>query len=377
MGRRTILYYPTITIPNGVWLRQALLYFDDVGSIYPSQLGRDWEDEGARKALPEHMKLLEGEKQYRRFPPETLNRTATNRESWALSREFVRDFRELVRSRAFGKNVPDPPARDYVEVHDGKLAGLALGALHAKGLVKPGHRDRAGNRWHAVESTAADLYLGLLAIALAQHENDRSFARSLTTGVEPVTVVTGTDTLDNEDLAWRTRGKVDGDRMIEARWLGLLPSPGPDVPLKKIIKFKRKHREQLLALRAEMDALGDEIGKGDPSRAAVRWSEKVGRGLSRLDKAMKQSLDQVIWGSFKSMLDVKMTGAVTAMTALGVLAVITVPLAVAGVAAAGTIQIADQVTDHGRRKREAIAGQPISFLFTAERKGIIPRQKRA
>jgi hypothetical protein len=33
--KRAILYYPTITLPPGGWLRQAILYWDQVGSIVP------------------------------------------------------------------------------------------------------------------------------------------------------------------------------------------------------------------------------------------------------------------------------------------------------------------------------------------------------
>lgn len=43
--KRTVLYYPTISIPDGPWLRRALFYFDEVASIvprtvfYPDQMG--------------------------------------------------------------------------------------------------------------------------------------------------------------------------------------------------------------------------------------------------------------------------------------------------------------------------------------------------
>ena len=33
--KNTILYYPTISIPSNQWLRHALLYWDEIGSIIP------------------------------------------------------------------------------------------------------------------------------------------------------------------------------------------------------------------------------------------------------------------------------------------------------------------------------------------------------
>ena len=34
---KTILYYPTIKIEDGMWLRNALLYWDNVASIVPNE----------------------------------------------------------------------------------------------------------------------------------------------------------------------------------------------------------------------------------------------------------------------------------------------------------------------------------------------------
>jgi len=43
---RSVLYYPTITIPPGSWLRNAVLYWDSVGSIVPRSFD-DYADEQA------------------------------------------------------------------------------------------------------------------------------------------------------------------------------------------------------------------------------------------------------------------------------------------------------------------------------------------
>ena len=34
---QTILYYPTINIQDGSWLRNAILYWDEVSSIVPDE----------------------------------------------------------------------------------------------------------------------------------------------------------------------------------------------------------------------------------------------------------------------------------------------------------------------------------------------------
>jgi len=35
--KQTILYYPTISVPSSRWLRQAILYWDEIGSIVPQR----------------------------------------------------------------------------------------------------------------------------------------------------------------------------------------------------------------------------------------------------------------------------------------------------------------------------------------------------
>ena len=41
--KRTILYYPSIALPNNTWLRQALLYWDQISSVVPKDIhSREW-----------------------------------------------------------------------------------------------------------------------------------------------------------------------------------------------------------------------------------------------------------------------------------------------------------------------------------------------
>lgn len=42
---QTILYYPTINIQDGAWLRNAILYWDEVSSIVPHENYLDFSPE--------------------------------------------------------------------------------------------------------------------------------------------------------------------------------------------------------------------------------------------------------------------------------------------------------------------------------------------
>jgi hypothetical protein len=81
--QRAILYYPTIDVPTGDWLRQALLYWDEVGSIVPAQ----WEHSHRYR---DDIRYLKDEGQFRAFRPELLTQSpALDRARKNLEREFI------------------------------------------------------------------------------------------------------------------------------------------------------------------------------------------------------------------------------------------------------------------------------------------------
>ena len=40
--KHSLLYYPTIQIPSGQWLKKAVLYWDEVSSIVPQDYDGKW-----------------------------------------------------------------------------------------------------------------------------------------------------------------------------------------------------------------------------------------------------------------------------------------------------------------------------------------------
>jgi hypothetical protein len=63
--KRTILYYPTISVPTGNWLRQAILYWDEVSSIVP----KSW-DEKLLIAYTQDIQYLKSEGEFRSIDPD-------------------------------------------------------------------------------------------------------------------------------------------------------------------------------------------------------------------------------------------------------------------------------------------------------------------
>lgn len=92
--KRTILYYPTISIPNSSWLRQALLYFDEVASIVPSDV--NWSHEVGKALVPltPDIEYLQGEGAFRRIPPELLF-MQEKEDNWERAHKLTDEFMEL------------------------------------------------------------------------------------------------------------------------------------------------------------------------------------------------------------------------------------------------------------------------------------------
>jgi hypothetical protein len=362
---RTILYYPTIVIPDGLWLRQALLYFDNVGSIVPDELSWGWRHGGSQ--MPEHMKMLEGEGEYKQFVP---RRDLIFHNTRDLQSEIL----DVVKSKSLAQHQPQGFPPTYTKIYTSKIWYWLLSALNKTDLILP--ESPSDGFCRMVESTTANFILGVVATAIAERANEGS-VEDWAEGREPVTVVTGTDLRRHETLIWKTRNPSNGDPVVEATFLGLLPTPPPDVDLAKIIAFKQTHRDQLLQFRVEMDRLADELAKSEhPAHTAVVWRERLERELGALAKSMQESGWEAVWTSIKAMFDLQQLGAVKTLAALGIGAGVTtgaisVPVAGAGLAVAGSIQLTSSVIEHRRRKHDALSKSPFSFLMSARSDGLI------
>ncbi len=93
--KRTVLYYPTISIPNGAWLRRALFYFDEIASIVPSTLYFSGELGPALVVVSDEVLFLESEGVFRRMTPDNLwliNRNTETVADWQPAHAFQHEF---------------------------------------------------------------------------------------------------------------------------------------------------------------------------------------------------------------------------------------------------------------------------------------------
>jgi hypothetical protein len=94
--KRSILYYPTISIPTDRWLRQALLYWDEVGSIVP----KNWDSENLI-SLGADIDFLADEGEFRPVDPQSLIKRD---DGWEKLQDLESELKSIIESGIF-KNI--------------------------------------------------------------------------------------------------------------------------------------------------------------------------------------------------------------------------------------------------------------------------------
>jgi hypothetical protein len=92
-SKRTILYYPSIRVPMTPWLRQVLLYWDEVSSIVPYEV-----ENNAFFPISYDIQYLRDEGEFRPIHPEMLIRSQNDFDEF--HEELVLNNHDIVGRRA-------------------------------------------------------------------------------------------------------------------------------------------------------------------------------------------------------------------------------------------------------------------------------------
>src|ERR1043166_3245112 len=112
--KAAILYYPTIDVPTDDWLRQALLYWDEVGSIVPEQ----WE---ADHHYRDDIRYLRDEGEYRAFRPEVFTQSSGHDEA---RKRFAKEFQLLWLSEI--RRGPTDTEKSIIQRKRGEFKGAKM-----------------------------------------------------------------------------------------------------------------------------------------------------------------------------------------------------------------------------------------------------------
>jgi hypothetical protein len=360
--KRTILYYPTISIPNDEWLRRAVFYFDEVASIVPQVVY--WSGETGELLVPltPELEYLRAEEVFRPIPPEKLflNELGGDPEDGHLLGE---EFRAAVLNARFRKQV----GTHFVRVHRNKLSAMNMEFLEREGLLKydaPEER-RFEAEWFLVEERTALLYMSMLAQALADMDMQAT--------------IPGTDRPEYEELIYGTLSPENAIPCIETLLRNVLPVPRQDVKFKDILAFKRNRKDELNRYRKRIDDLQKQLSqateRAEVNQALVQFEEAQQTELSDLVDALRSAKLATIWGSVKTLIQAKhpmlLGAAAVGFGLIPAIGTLPISLAIAGAVVSGTVEVGSYLVDQRNKRRATERESSFAYLYRAKAEGIL------
>ncbi len=361
--KRTILYYPAINIPSGKWLRKALLYWDEVGSIVPKSYERK------PSLYSEDIDFLRREGVYRPFVPDNFDGALSN-----VGDEFGNQLVEIVLSPEFQSYQKKQKAIFPLSLikHNQKKAPFLIhkekGTSETFYLLKEAGLARVfseNNDWYEVEKDTAMVYMGVLAKYLADF--DTQFT------------VPGTDLADYQRVCFLPKSAELAVPSLKFSFMNVLPVPRDNVSFDDILKFKQSRRDHLLQFRQELDKFQEDITKcgsqAEVNEAIVRFGEKLESELNDFEAVLKDSKISTIAGSFEALTKAQPLGWLAASVVMaGVansIAQVPVEWVLGGTGIGGSISISHYLINRRNEKRKNLRVSPLSYLYAAKRNNII------
>jgi hypothetical protein len=372
--KRNILYYPTIDIPNEDWIRNALIYWDEISSIVPMN-----DEDSPVIGFSPNISFLNDAGIFRPIRPETL----FNSTDYKSIESFELEFLEIIESREFNRvRIPGTRYSDVhnrkmgihrnklnpnesLEIHNDKVSNNLFMSLVDRGLVE---RETIDAEWVKVDSKTALLYMSLLAKYIAELDK------------EATTI--GTDHYSYEILNFNANSRRDNVSCFSTDLNNVLPTPTPNVSFEKIIDFKKKRKDELLKFRKEITDFENSISKAESLKEVkshmIQFSDKIELEVNELNKCFKDSRILTVSKSLKSLISIKSP---TLLASLAVYAgkatqVASLPIehTIAGLGLMGSIELFHSYINARNERLSTERDSSFSYLYHAEKNGLIKRR---
>lgn len=337
---RKILYYPSIKISNMSWLRNALLYWDEVSSIIPPS---------HKEGLTPEMSYLKGEGIFNLTDPNEL----FYGDYKDLRAKFITEFTEII--EFFIKNnkiVKLKKGVRTIPIHSDKASSLVVRFLEEYELLN----DRAKNNFYLFEYTTGLIYMSILAKYLSY--------------IDKNSTIIATDKIEYENFNFNKVSESEGFPIISYSLENVLPTPREDVPLEKIIHFKRERKDNLTHFRKTLLDFEKSISTANDSKELIEYviafKENIETGINDLKALHKDYKMEWVTKSLTSMISKE---ALTMGIGSGIIFQDTIP----GIIAGGLTGIIKITSAYIETKNKAIVKErdsAFSYLYRAQEEGI-------
>ena len=273
-----VLYFPHISVPDKPWFARALLYWDEVGSIVPSQYS------SINPELTEYMNdLMSAEMVKAIHPNEHIGEIP----------HFTDAFLELLDEEiATGHHRSLLVDREVVRVHVDKMALPLADELRRRRLARP-----ISAVWYDVEKTTAIQFMIYLAASLGNLPELNYI---------PITDEADYLALFAGDAHWMGSSLILRHRLRATVLEAVLPAPQQTVSAGSLATFKSKYADSLTRFRSKVEsaviqvaAISDEHMQNEQ---LALTSTELHREAEEIQARMRESgWPSIVFGTFCSL----------------------------------------------------------------------------
>jgi hypothetical protein len=222
-----VLYFPYIRVPENEWFTRVLLYWDEVGSIVPSEYIYH------PKTLGTYMREL--------VQAELVKQVLPGDHIYGISR-FTGAFLELIDQNQViaGRRCVSLERGETFRIHIEKFGDELAYQLCYRGLAQ-----QSEYPWYEVEKITANLFMAYLASVLGKLEDLQM--DPITDHIESLSVFS-----KSPENILNSATLVDQLRMVVVG--GILPGPAGGVAVEKLARFKSRYINQLRGLRRRIES---------------------------------------------------------------------------------------------------------------------------
>lgn len=290
---QTILYYPNINIKDGQWLRNALLYWDNISSIVPYDNYGD---------LSPELLFLQDSGIYEPIYPQDL-----------FYSEYADDFCKAIVKRIsrYEKGQDKKFAMvnaPKIRIHKEKIYAPALHTLvHYRKLPpellnyftdKKYINDHNTDGWMEIDAKIAQIYMRTLAeYSIKCSDKD---------------IVLGTDKLTNRQEIYHSTKHRHDTQCCYLNIINCLPQPSTNVSFEEIIDFKVRRADELNAFRQKIYELEQNIYRSQTieeiKHYESRFVENWQNCSSDYYKVLKDSNIKFVLGNLSTLVALPFVG---------------------------------------------------------------------
>lgn len=270
--KHSILYYPSINIKDGIWLRNALLYWDEVCTIVPFK----WE----KPSFSDDLKWLKDNGVYR---PIMVSRSNKIFDSTAFKTDVMKYLKQQFVTDVKIKMIDSEQMIDFI--HYEKIPQDIAKLFNTKNAKKV-------EGYYGLPQSVVNIYMGILAKHLAAAEKNDT--------------VIGTDQNKFMTLPygkeWYTPKNICMDILFEKA----LPMPADNVSYEDILRFKEEHRTALLHFRKKIRTFKRNISASESNEeiksTLADFQDELECNVKNITEAMKSCKMEFYLGTIKTIL---------------------------------------------------------------------------